>query len=55
MDITQVGKFKEMEEENARLKKLVVDHFHDDAILKEVWHTPLFVLLLVLAQPAEIR
>ena len=36
MDVTQAKKFKEMEKENARLKKLVADLSLDNAILKEV-------------------
>ena len=36
MDITQAKKLKEMEKENARLKKLVADLSLDNAILKEV-------------------
>jgi len=37
MDVTQAKKLKEMEKENARLKKLVADLSLDNAILKEVW------------------
>ena len=36
MDVTQAKKLKEMEKENARLKKLVADLSLDNAILKEV-------------------
>ena len=36
MDITQTKKLKEVEKENARLKKLVADLSLDNAILKEV-------------------
>ena len=36
MDVTQARKLKEMEKENARLKKLVADLSLDNAILKEV-------------------
>ena len=36
MDITQAKKLKEVEKENARLKKLVADLSLDNAILKEV-------------------
>ena len=36
MDMTQAKKLKEMEQENARLKKLVADLSLDNAILKEV-------------------
>ena len=36
MDVTQAKKLKEMEKENARLKKLVADLSPDNAILKEV-------------------
>jgi len=36
MDITQSKKLKEVEKENIRLKKLVVDLSLDNAILKEV-------------------
>ena len=36
MDVTQARKLKEMEQENARLKKLVADLSLDNAILKEV-------------------
>ena len=36
MDVTQAKKLKEMEQENARLKKLVADLSLDNAILKEV-------------------
>ena len=36
MDITQAKRLKEMEKENARLKKLVADLSLDNAILKEV-------------------
>ena len=36
MDATQAKKLKEMEKENARLKKLVADLSLDNAILKEV-------------------
>jgi len=36
MDVTQAKKFKEVEKENARLKKLVADLSLDNAILKEV-------------------
>lgn len=36
MDITQAKKIKEVENENIRLKKLVVDLSLDNAILKEV-------------------
>ena len=36
MDATQAKKLKEVEKENARLKKLVVDLSLDNAILKEV-------------------
>ena len=36
MDITQAKKFKEVEKENIRLKKLVADLSLDNAILKEV-------------------
>jgi putative transposase len=36
MDVTQAKKLKEVEEENARLKKLVADLSLDNAILKEV-------------------
>jgi putative transposase len=36
MDVTQARKLKEMEKENAQLKKLVADLSLDNAILKEV-------------------
>ena len=36
MNVTQAKKLKEMEKENARLKKLVADLSLDNAILKEV-------------------
>jgi putative transposase len=36
MDMTQAKKLKEVEKENARLKKLVTDLSLDNAILKEV-------------------
>ena len=36
MDVPQAKKLKEMEKENARLKKLVADLSLDNAILKEV-------------------
>ena len=36
MDVTQAKKLKDMEKENARLKKLVADLSLDNAILKEV-------------------
>jgi putative transposase len=36
MDVTQAKKLKEVEEENARLKKQVADLSLDNAILKEV-------------------
>ena len=36
MEVTQAKKLKEMEKENARLKKLVADLSLDNAILKEV-------------------
>jgi transposase-like protein len=36
MDVSQAKKLKEMEKENARLKKLVADLSLDNAILKEV-------------------
>ena len=36
MDVTQAKKLKEVEKENARLKKLVADLSLDNAILKEV-------------------
>ncbi len=36
MDVSQARKLKEMEKENARLKKLVADLSLDNAILKEV-------------------
>jgi transposase-like protein len=36
MDVTQAKKLKEMEKENARLKKLVADLSLDNAILKEM-------------------
>ena len=36
MDVTQAKKLKEIEKENARLKKLVADLSLDNAILKEV-------------------
>ena len=36
MDVTRAKKLKEMEKENARLKKLVADLSLDNAILKEV-------------------
>jgi len=36
MDVTQARQFKELEKENARLKKLVADLSLDNAILKEV-------------------
>jgi transposase-like protein len=36
MDITQAKKLREIEKENARLKKLVADLSLDNAILKEV-------------------
>ena len=36
MDVTQAKQFKELEKENARLKKLVADLSLDNAILKEV-------------------
>lgn len=36
MDITQAKKLKEVEKENARLKRLVADLSLDNAILKEV-------------------
>jgi len=36
MDVTQAKKLKEVEKENARLKKLVTDLSLDNAILKEV-------------------
>lgn len=36
MKIDQAKRLKEMEKENARLKKLVADLFLDNAILKEV-------------------
>jgi transposase-like protein len=36
MDVNQAKKLKEMEKENARLKKLVADLSLDNAILKEV-------------------
>jgi putative transposase len=36
MNIPQVKQFKELEKENARLKKLVADLSLDNAILKEV-------------------
>jgi putative transposase len=36
MDVTQAKKLKEVEQENARLKKLVADLSLDNAILKEV-------------------
>ena len=36
LDTTQARKLKELEKENARLKKLVADISLDNAILKEV-------------------
>jgi transposase-like protein len=36
MDVTQAKKLKDLEKENARLKKLVADLSLDNAILKEV-------------------
>jgi len=36
MDVTQARKLKEVEKENARLKRLVADLSLDNAILKEV-------------------
>jgi len=36
MDVTQAKKLKEVEKENVRLKRLVVDITLDNAILKEV-------------------
>jgi transposase-like protein len=36
MDVTQAKKLKEVEKENARLKKLVADLSLDNAVLKEV-------------------
>jgi transposase-like protein len=36
MDVTQAKQLKELEKENARLKKLVADLSLDNAILKEV-------------------
>jgi transposase-like protein len=36
MDVTQAKKLKELERENAQLKKLVADLSLDNAILKEV-------------------
>lgn len=36
MDVTQAKKLKEVEKENARLKKLIADLSLDNAILKEV-------------------
>lgn len=36
MQVDQVERFKELEQENLRLKKLVADLFLDNAVLKEV-------------------
>ena len=36
MEVTQVHRFKELEQENGRLKRLVADQALDNLILKEV-------------------